>query len=288
VSDQQDIARRPGVTAPSRAADPRPSRPRVPLRKMKPADDRAVILTSKARLILEHAHDSTNACIQAFEAVRKLRGASQGAPTDEEQDLLRAMLVMAASGLDSMTKQLIRDSLPELIKKKPNVRTGLETFVTRQLRGDAEGGPSASGNRFLARILVSEVVRDQLIEEYILALTGASLQSAEELKKAASALGIDPHSVGIKDTELKPIFDARNKIIHELDINFDHPNRNRESRTRPVMTKYANLLLEVGEGILTAVESDFAEMNGLQRGQQKEPVLPRPTEGKKVAARRIR
>lgn len=240
-----------------------------------PVGERAVVLaTSKARLILEHAHDSTNACIQAFEAVRRLRGATQGAPTDEEQDLLRAMLVMAASGLDSMTKQLIRDSLPKLITRKPTVRAGLETFVTRQLRGDAEGGPSASGNRFLARILVSEVARDQLIEEYILALTGTSLQSAEELKKAAVALGIDPQSVGIRDAELKPIFDARNKIIHELDINFDHPNRNRESRTRPVMTRHANVLLEMGERILTAVESDLAKMKDADR-QKKEPVLPR-------------
>jgi len=257
---------------------------------MKEAGDRAVVLTtSKARLILEHAHDSTKACILAFEGVRKLRGATQGAPTDEEQDLLRAMLVMAASGLDSMTKQLIRDSLPELIAKKPPIRAGLETFVTRQLRGDAEGGASASGNRFLARILVSNAVRDQLIEEYILNLTGTSLQSAEELKKAAAALGIDPHAVGIRDSELKPIFDARNKIIHELDINFDHPNRNRESRTRPVMTRYANTLLDVAERILAAVDSHFAESRGLQPAQQQAPgAAAAPPNGNKVAARRIR
>jgi hypothetical protein len=53
------------------------------------------------------------------------------------------------------------------------------------------------------------------------------------------------------------------------------------------MTKYANVLLEVGEEILTAVETDFAKMK-VDRGQQKEPVLPRRAEGEKVAARRIR
>jgi hypothetical protein len=39
----------------------------------------------------------------------------RGMSTDEEQDLLRAMLVTAAPGLDAMTKQLIRDALPKVV-----------------------------------------------------------------------------------------------------------------------------------------------------------------------------
>lgn len=219
-----------------------------------PAQRGEVGPTTKARLILTHAHESAEAFLDAFGGIRKLRGARSGTSTDEEQDLLRAMLVMAAAGLDSTAKQLIRDSLPELIGCDPKVREGLETFVTRQIRGDPDGGAATSGTRFLARILVSESQRDELIEEYILHLTGSSLQSADELMRTATALGVEPASVGIDKRRLQTIFAVRNKIIHELDINFDHPNRNRESRSQPRMTEYTNTLLEVAESILAAVD----------------------------------
>jgi hypothetical protein len=169
------------------------------------------------------------------------------------------MLVMAAAGLDSMAKQLIRESLTDLLRCDPNVREGLETFVARQLRGDSEGGAAASGNRFLARMLVSESQRNQLIEEYILHLTGTSLQSPEELMRTATALGLEPVDVGIDKRALKPIFDVRNKIIHELDINFDHPTRNRESRSQPRLTNYTNMLLEVAENVLDAVDRTLSD-----------------------------
>jgi hypothetical protein len=208
----------------------------------------------KSRLILSYAHDSAEALLDAFRRVRIARGATVGTSTDEEQDLLRAMLVLSAAGLDSSLKQLIRDSLPNLIACTPSVRDGLETFVARQLRGDAERSAGGSGNRFLARMLVSQSLRDQIIEEYIVYLTGTSLQSADELMRATTALGLQPEKAGVVPAELRPIFDARNKIIHELDVNFEHPNRNRESRAQPKMTKMANKLLEVGERILNGVE----------------------------------
>jgi len=71
--------------------------------------------------------------------------------TDEEQDLLRAMLVMAAAGLDSMTKQLIRDALPQVVHRTGAAREGLEKFLARQLTGDVElitaGRSPLSANR---------------------------------------------------------------------------------------------------------------------------------------------
>ncbi len=58
----------------------------------------------------------------------------RGMTTDEEQDLLRAMLVSAASGLDAMTKQLIREALPIIIQIGKEALAELEKFVTRRLR----------------------------------------------------------------------------------------------------------------------------------------------------------
>ena len=208
--------------------------------------------TSKARLILTYAHDSAQALLDAFTTIREVRGAGPGTSTNEEQDLLRAMLVLAAAGMDSMAKQLIRDSLPTLVGRDSGVSKSLEDFVTRQLRGGPDG--AAADNRLLARVLFAESQRDQLIEEYIQYLTGPSLQSTEELTRSAKALGIAPSDVGIIRRDLQPIFDVRNKVIHELDINFDHPNRNRQSRSRALMMGHTNKLLEVSEALLNAVE----------------------------------
>lgn len=213
------------------------------------------IAASKARTILRHAHESAEGFLESFAAVRRDRGAATGTSKDEEQDLTRACLVFAAAGLDSMLKQLIRDALPELVRCDDGVREGLQSFISKQLRGSLDGGESKSGRDFLARILTSESQLDALIEEYIVDLTGSSLQSAEELSRAASALGLNPNLVGIDKGRLKPIFAVRNRIIHELDVNLDAPTRNRESRKRDSMARDANALLEVGEKILRAVET---------------------------------
>jgi hypothetical protein len=80
------------------------------IRRISLDDQGRVKEISKAYLILKYAHDSASALLQALRTVRERRNAARGALTDEEQDLLRAMLVMSASGLDSMTKQLLHNS----------------------------------------------------------------------------------------------------------------------------------------------------------------------------------
>lgn len=210
--------------------------------------------TQKAFLILKYAHDSASSFLEAFDTVREERGATVGATTDEEQDLLRAMVVMAAAGLDSMLKQLIRDALPTLATIDESVRDGLEKFVARQLRGDVDEPATATGQRFLARILIADAVQTQVIEEYVQHLTGSSLQSASEVLRTVTAFGLDPSQLALRATDLKPIFDMRNKIIHELDIDFDAARRNRANRTIQKMTDHANALLDASERILVAVD----------------------------------
>lgn len=207
----------------------------------------------KAALILKHTHESARALLTAFDMVRKQ---TPGGTTDEEQDLLRAMLVFAAAGLDSMVKQLMRDVLPLLVKWDPKAKEGLEKFVVRQLRGDvANETLTGTSRNFLARILTAESQQGQAVEEYIYSLTGTSLQSAMQLMHAANALGITPASAGIDEKSLRHIFDIRNKIIHELDINFEPLRRNRETRRRAQMLTSTNSLLDVAERIFRAVYS---------------------------------
>ena len=214
--------------------------------------------TDKAELILEHAQASVKSFSDAFDNVRAHRGAGRGMPTDEDQDLLRAMLVFAGAGLDSLVKQLIRDALPALLARDAGVQKRFEEFVFRRLRGDEDDPDLVTGNKFLARLLASAQPRAQLIEEYVRELTGASLQSAEELMRAAAALGLDSKSAGIDPKELKPIFAVRNKIIHELDIDLEGQRRKRVVRAREQMSKSADTLLNVGSTLIVKVLEKLA------------------------------
>lgn len=209
--------------------------------------------TTRGRSIIAYAHESVSGFAKAFGDVRKLRGATKGAPTDEEQDLLRALVVFAAAGLDSALKQLIRDGLPSLIRCDDSVRAEFEKFTVRRLKGEDEASDAQEGAKLLARVLTSENPRQKLIEEYVLDLTGASLQSADQVFKTAAALGVSLPDPKIVRGSLTEAFRVRNKIIHELDINFDHPNRNREGRRRDDVIRHANVLLEMAEVFLNGV-----------------------------------
>ena len=210
-------------------------------------------LCQNAALILKHAHDSASALLKAFNLAKAGRG-KRGMTTDEEQDLLRAMVVMAAAGLDAMAKQLIRDTLPALVGVEASVKDGLEKFVVRQIRGEAEGVDVLTGGKFLGRILAASSHQTQVIEEYIKELTGGSLQSAEELVRTASALGIQPQGLGADIKILREVFGVRNKIIHELDMNLEGDRRKRNLRKQKDMIRFANVLLQLAENLRDQVD----------------------------------
>jgi hypothetical protein len=168
------------------------------------------------------------------------------------------MLVFAAAGLDSLLKQLMRDALHSLAAQDPAVQGELETFVTRQIRVDeATLGDTTSGRKFLAEVLVTPAPLSRITEKYIRDITGESLQSAPQLFRAVKALGLSPDSLELDAGQLKEIFDARNQIIHEMDIRLEakkKKSRTRRSRTIEDMTRKAEHLLEVGQRVIEAVD----------------------------------
>ena len=215
----------------------------------------------KATVILNCAHESASSLLNLFELLRAKRGAGtpRGMTTDEEQDLLRAMLVMAAAGVDAMIKQLIRDSLPALVMADPKVKEGLESFVSGQIRGEERNTPS--GRKFLAKVLAAPSHQAQVIEEYIGDLTGGSLQSADSVLSTANALGIAPKSLGVDPKALKKIFDIHNDIIHELDINLEAERRIRNLRSRSAMIASTDDLFKVAANMRDAVDKTLAAIS---------------------------
>lgn len=216
--------------------------------------------TSKAHTVFEHARDSVGGFLRAFEIIRKAQGKTVGRTGHTEQDQLRAALVFAAAGLDSTFKELIRGTVRHLALFDAGVRRELETFVSRQLRGDGEDPETSFGSKFLAKVLISDVPLEGVIEEYVLDLTGSSLQSADQVIKTLKALGINPQDLVANVNELKTIFSIRNQIIHELDVNLraQQGQRNRTDRSIVEMTAYTNTLLDVAHRTLEVIEAKLA------------------------------
>lgn len=145
-----------------------------------------------------------------------------------------------------MRKELIKGAIRELAAIDPDVQGELETFVRRQLRGESDEPDAIGGRKSLARVLLSARLEERLIDEYVLKLTVSSLKSVEQLVRTALALGVQPSEVGVEPKELCGVFEVRNKIIHELDLNLQRTaaRRNQNSQRCPNMKKWSTQLLE--------------------------------------------
>jgi hypothetical protein len=198
-----------------------------------------------AYVILCNAHDTASSFLDSFTTVRKARNA-KGTPTDEEQDLLRAALVFSTAGMDSMVKQLVRDALPTVVDQVPGAQAMFTQFIERQIiRRDDE-----NSNRLLAEVLADRSPRAKLVELLVYNLTSGSLQSHEEVMRTAAHFDI-PSSQLVPDvTTLKEVFGARNQIVHEMDVDFQQPNRNRRPRTRATMIALTNEVFRLSQTFL--------------------------------------
>jgi hypothetical protein len=199
----------------------------------------------KAFLILCRSHDAAGAFLEIFSKDRR-----RGTPTDEEQDLLRAMLVFAAAGLDSMVKQLVKDGLPLAIDRDSGALSRFKQYIERRLSREEK-----LDRQFLADILGDPQPRRRLAELLIEDLTSRSLQSCEELLRTAAFFGIPSREISDDIDGLGRVFHARNQISHEMDIDFSQKNRRRRPRSRELMVRFTEDIFRVATNFLTGVDA---------------------------------
>lgn len=198
--------------------------------------------------ILRNSHDASSSFLDIFEKTRKARKA-KGAPTDEEQDLLRAMLAFACAGLDAMIKQLIRDTLPLIINQSKGAGEKFRNFIEKRLYKGEE-----IDHKLIAEVLCDVAPRDRLITVLINELTSNSLQSADAVFRAGSFFNIPSAEIFKDASKLKTVFEARNEIIHEMDVDFNQSNRNRRPRSKKSMIDNTNLIFCVSNNFLKKAE----------------------------------
>jgi hypothetical protein len=210
--------------------------------------------TDTAQRFLEGAHDAVESVLSNLEKIRQLRKAEggdiRGVLTNNETDMLRAAVVFTGAGLDATLKQLIRDTLPNLLEVSIQAHEKFERFA-----GERMGTGEIADTRAIARYLTSANPRERLIEDYVYDLAGSSLQSADEVQKVAGALGIDDKDLRKRIEALKPLFVARNEISHELDLQSPEKaaDRTRRSRGMEKTVTICNMGFDVCQRIVNAV-----------------------------------
>lgn len=205
-------------------------------------------VVQNAYIIICNAHNSSSSFLKQFEDIRKYREA-KGTPTDAEQDLLRAMLIFACAGLDSMIKQLVRDTLPIIINKDLGASAMFIQHTKTSIYKD-----SILNTDLLIRAIVKDSPRDVLIENLVRELTSGSLQSVEEIFRVASFFDIRSNDLTNNPQDFKNIFKIRNQISHEMDIDFKQLNRNRRPRGRDDMIKCTNSIFSLSNIFLDMVD----------------------------------
>jgi hypothetical protein len=210
--------------------------------------------TDTAQRFLASAHDAVESVLSNLEKIRQLRKAEagdiRGVLTNNEIDMLRASIVFTGAGLDATLKQLIRDTLPDLLEVSSQAHEKFERFAS-----DKMGTGEIADTRVIARYLTSANPRERLIEDYVYDLTGSSLQSADEVQKVAGALGINDKELRKKIDQLVPLFVARNEISHELDLQSPEKpaDRTRRSRGMEKTVNICNSGFDVSQRIVNAV-----------------------------------
>ncbi len=202
-------------------------------------------------LVLAHTRATVTSFLETFEDRQNRRG--RGAPADRDVDLLRAMLVFACSGLDSMIKHAIRDALPAVIDRVDRAEDNFRDFVEKQLPTD---GRFATG--LLSRILTAGNPRDALVEELVRDLTGRSLQSKAQILRAGSFFDLPSRELVADMNLFDSIFRARNQIAHEMDIDFEQPRRNRAPRPKHEMVDFTEAIPACAAKFLAGVDAKLA------------------------------
>ena len=232
--------------------------------KVEPLTEPQFEATKHATLIYNQAADAvTNFDRYYVNSQRILE--EKGKAIAGADDLLRAMLLFACSGLDAVVKQLVQDALEIILHNDPGAQNEFRKFVERRIkRGAADEadrlnvGSSTLDSKLLAELMVSFDPRAKLVAMLTRSLTSNSLQSRDQLLKVAAHFALSAAEVMDEPNVTKEAFDARNKIVHEMDVDLASGNARRQ-RNYALMVKWCDNILTISRQFIDAVEAKLPE-----------------------------
>ncbi len=211
----------------------------------------------KSYWILGAAHQTASELLDLFDNPGGQKR-EPGNPSNTDQDLLRSMLIFAGAGLDAAIKQLIKEAFPDIAENDEAVRTKVVEHFSKHLARS-----ETASTKDLVRWLFEEKPRTAMINDLIKELTSDSLQSKTQIEKVIDYLKLDRKTIlSVSDSTLKATFDARNMIIHELDVDFSkrprQGQRTRTQRQRSNMVEFTNAVFGIAAGFLNEVNTKLS------------------------------
>ncbi|WP_105403429.1 hypothetical protein [Neorhizobium sp. T7_12] len=212
-------------------------------------------------------HKEMTEAISNFHTLYESATSQENVNSHAAEDLLRAMLLFAGSGLDAVFKQLINDALAHVIERDPGAQREFQKFAERRIRkssasDDSKGGAQASTDfALLAELLVSTEPRKIMLKQLTRSLTSDSLQSRDQLLKAASYFAIGREDFmpahGVTDAAFK----ARNQITHEMDADLAS-QQGRRKREYHQMIEWCQNIVAISEAFLSQVAARLSDKTG--------------------------
>lgn len=191
----------------------------------------AVVVNAPWRY-LSGAHESVQAVLTIFDEVHvritKTRKENRGTLRQEEQELLRAALVLTSSGLDASMHKLVRVALPRMIANGGGAKERYNAWLREEV------GKAGAASKAIVDAVVSKDATTALIDAYVDVKTAASYQGTSDLSARVRDL-LCLSSKSVKDADigaLDAFFKARNAIVHDMDYENTSNSSLRKRHTR--------------------------------------------------------
>ncbi len=203
--------------------------------------EKKVKVLDRCRKIKDATHNSIDSLFDIYDDLKIKRGPA----TDQQQDLLRAIIVLGCAGLDSFMKQIVEDGL-ELVRK--NNKKSHKYFIGKTQEILSGNTTDSIDLKIMSEILMSGKSDDMLSQKIVSLLTDHSLQNYGELIEILKAFGLPEELFKEEKDLIRSLFRSRNNIAHEFDFNFSRTGagiKQREQQTREKTFLYTELIEKI-------------------------------------------
>ncbi len=186
----------------------------------------------------------------------------------QKQDLLRAIILFSCSGIDSIVKQLVNDTLDYVIEHDEGAFNQFKNYTEKKLILKNEAGINS---KLFAELFTCGNPKQTLIDVLKKDLTSNSLQSADELLKVGSVFNIETANlVNGKDEheKLRKVFIVRNQITHEMDVDMTALDFKMRDRTYDEIKDYSEFIISFIEKFIELISEKLDDTSEVDEFEQ--------------------
>lgn len=187
---------------------------------------------------------------------------------NQKQDLLRAIILFSCSGIDSIVKQLVNDTLDYVIEHDEGAFNQFKNYTEKKLILKNEAGINS---KLFAELFTCGNPKRTLIDVLKKDLTSNSLQSADELLKVGSFFNIGTANLvngKEKHEKLRRVFIVRNQITHEMDVDMTALDFKMRDRTYEEINDYSEFIINFIEKFIELISEKLDDTSEVDEFEQ--------------------